>query len=137
MDDVASDLITNIEGYQQLLTTLALGICAGAFALVTQIMMHNAGNPDKKVVLSGTRILMTGTVLEFLSICLGIATKSALVASVAALHAIQWDNTSVVPQLRATALYHLPWLAVGQVTLFALGILCFLVAFRSNLRLLK
>lgn len=136
MAEVASDLIGNIEGYQQLLTTLSLGICAGTFALVTQVIFHNAANAAR-VQLSGLSLIMAAVIALVLSILAGVATKSVLVSSVPAMHAIAWSDQSATTQLAAAGLGGLMTFASLQIALFLVAILCLGFALLANLRLLR
>jgi hypothetical protein len=134
--DVASDLISNVESYQQLLTTLSLGISAGAFAMVTKVVFHNA-TEDRKIVLKAPFIIFVGITIEFLSICFGIATKSALVSSVPALHAISWGSSSATEYLRANGLSHISVFAGLQIVFFAVGVIVLLSLMLVNWRMVR
>ncbi|RWQ33622.1 MAG: hypothetical protein E5Y88_27305 [Mesorhizobium sp.] len=122
MQDVASDLIGNIEGYQQLLTTLSLGVAAGAFALLSQIIFHNAQNQDR-VFLSHTWLVFCAIGAHFASIVFGVMTKSALVSSVPALHAISWGAESATYYLKEAGLGNIMLWSMMQVLAFGLGML--------------
>ena len=135
-NDVASDLIENIEGYQQLLTTLSLAVSGGIFALLIQILIHNASN-STKVRLKSEWIILAAVALHLLSIGFGIFTKSALVASVPALHAIQWGTGSATEVLTTAGLDQIAFWATCQVILFFLGtaiLFIFLICNRGALR---
>ncbi|MGO7861665.1 hypothetical protein ACC676_08640 [Rhizobium ruizarguesonis] len=136
MADVASDLIANIEGYQQLLTTLSLGIAAGAFALIVQVLFHNASNPNNKVNLLWKWWLVAGVGCHLFSVLAGIATKSALVSSVPALHKIDWGDASAATYLQAAELGHISCFATGQIILFILGTALLFAVLIRNIRLL-
>ncbi|TCU15103.1 hypothetical protein [Rhizobium sullae] len=135
MAEVASDLITNIEGYQQLLTTLSLGIAAGAFALIIQVLFHNASDAEK-VNLHWKWGLVAGVAGHLFSVLAGIATKSALVSSVPALHKMDWGEASATTYLQAAGLGHIPLFAAGQITLFVLGTALLFAVLVRNVRLL-
>lgn len=131
MAEVASDLITNIEGYQQLLTTLSLGISAGAFALITQILFHNAAHPTG-VILHWKWLMISGVTAHLLAVLAGVATKSALVSSIPALHKIVWGGESAATYLQDAHLEHIQTFALAQVALFILGtVLLFTVLVRN------
>lgn len=134
MDDVASDLITNIEGYQQLLTTLSLGVCAGVFALVTQIVFHNVQNQSSRVFVNASGLLIVAVVFHLVAIGFGVATKAALVASVPALHQIKWTDESATATLATEGLSGITTSATWQIFFFALGMLTLLVVLICNLK---
>ncbi|ANK91537.1 MULTISPECIES: hypothetical protein [unclassified Rhizobium] len=135
MAEVASDLIANIEGYQQLLTTLSLGISAGAFALIVQILFHNTSNSNR-VNLCWKWGLVAGVGIHLFSVLAGIATKSALVSSVPALHKIEWGGSSAATYLQAAGLEHISYFAIGQIVLFAVGTAVLFAVLIRNVRLL-
>lgn len=135
MAEVASDLITNIEGYQQLLTTLSLGIAAGAFALIVQVLFHNASNANS-VNLHWKWGLVTGVGIHLFSVLAGIATKSALVSSVPALHKIVWGDSSAATYLQAAGLEHISWFATGQIILFIIGTASLFAVLVRNVKVL-
>ncbi|RUW70902.1 MULTISPECIES: hypothetical protein [unclassified Mesorhizobium] len=135
MEDVASDLISNIEGYQQLLTTLALGVSAGAFALLSQIIFHNAQN-ENRVLLRHTWLIFSAIGANFTSIVFGVMTKSVLVSSVPALHALKWGSDSATSYLNAAGLGNIMFWSMMQVLTFGIGMVVLFVALLLNTRLL-
>lgn len=137
MADIASDLISNIEGYLQLLTTLSLGMCAGTFALVIQVIFHNADNSVAPVRLKAISLVIVAIVLLLFSIGCGIATKSVLVSAVPAIHAIQWGKDSAVVYLEDACLGAIINWAMAQVGFFILGVVALAVVLIANLRLLR
>lgn len=136
MADVASDLIANIEGYQQLLTTLSLGTAAGAFAIVVQVILHNSSN-TKPVVIENKGILIFGIIALFLSILGGVATKSVLVSAVPAIHAIQWGTDSALDYLSRAGISQLRWMALWQIFSFIVGIAAMLFVLIRNVHQMK
>jgi len=133
--EVASDLITNIEGYQQLLTTLSLGISAGAFALIVQILFHNTSNSNK-VNLEWKGGIIWGVGIHLISVLAGIATKSSLVSSVPALHKIEWGGSSAATYLQTAGLQHISYFSIGQIVLFIIGTGMLFLVLVKNARLL-
>jgi len=136
MSDVASDLISNIESYQQLLTTLSLGVAAGTFALLAQIMFHNAQS-STRISLNATGWVLGAIGLHFGAILFGVGTKSALVSSVPALHAIKWESESATKYLSEADLSHIMLFSSLQVLAFALGIAALIFVLFRNLHLLR
>ncbi|MER9414768.1 hypothetical protein NKI95_02085 [Mesorhizobium sp. M0306] len=136
MQDVASDLIANIEGYQQLLTTLSLGVSAGAFALLCQIIFHNAQN-DNRIFLKRSWLVFAAIVAQFFSIVFGVMTKSVLVSAVPALHAIAWGSKSATVYLKDAGLENIMNWAAMQVVFFGIGMLLLLVVLLSNTHQLR
>jgi hypothetical protein len=136
MDAVASDLISNIEGYQQLLTTLSLGVAAGVFAVLVQIMFHNSEH-DQKLKLRWSWLLLVGVVVELLAIGFGVATKSALVSSVPALHVVPWSSASATTSLQAAGLGGIMFWSLLQVSAFFIGIVLLFVVLLRNIKLLR
>jgi hypothetical protein len=120
MGDVASDLITNIESYQQLLTTLSLGVAAGAFALLSQIIFHNSQN-SSKIHMKSAGWIFVAIACHLGAIVFGVFTKSALVSSVPALHAIQWGSHSATKYLSEEGLGHIMVFSMLQISAFAIG----------------
>lgn len=137
MAQVASDLIGNIESYQQHLTTLALGASAGTFAVVVQVIIHNSTEGSKPVVLEGVCYMTAAIALLFASILAGILTKSTLVAAVPALHTINWTGSSATVQLKGAGLGNILTFAILQVAGFAFGILALCIALFCNLKLVS
>ncbi|AID32436.1 hypothetical protein MCHK_4635 [Mesorhizobium huakuii 7653R] len=136
MEDVASDLIGNIEGYQQLLTTLSLGISAGAFALLSQIIFHNAQNHDR-ILLRHTWLVFCAIGAHFVSIVFGVMTKSVLVSSVPALHAISWGAESATYYLKAAGLENIMLWSMMQVLSFGIGMLLLFLVLVLNTHQLR
>lgn len=136
MEGVASDLISNIEGYQQLLTTLALGVAAGAFALLSQIIFHNAQHAEK-IVLNATWLVFVAIFVLLLSIGAGVMTKSTLVASVPALHKIEWGASSATVYMKEAGLSRILTWATAQIVTFGVGAVLLFVVLLSNMKLLK
>lgn len=136
MEGVASDLISNIEGYQQLLTTLALGVAAGAFALLSQIIFHNAQHPEK-IALNATWLVFVAIFVLLLSIGAGVMTKSTLVSSVPALHAIEWGDSSATTYLKAAGLSRILMWASAQIVSFGVGAILLFLVLLLNMKLLK
>ncbi|WP_086996932.1 hypothetical protein [Rhizobium sullae] len=136
MSDVASDLITNIESYQQLLTTLSLGVAAGAFALLSQIIFHNSQNTTK-ISMAATNCVFVAIFCHLLAILFGVLTKSALVASVPALHAINWGSGSATKYLSDTGLGHIMWFSMLQVFSFGAGMVVLFYVLWRNMHLLR
>lgn len=120
MSEVASDLIANIESYQQLLTTLSLGISAGSFALLVQILFHNAEHAVP-VAVRAPWLMLVGVFCHLLSIWKGIETKQGLVASVPKLHQIEWGSDSATSYFNAAGLGHVLSYAAWQTNLFVAG----------------
>lgn len=136
LEDVASDLISNIEGYQQLLTTLSIGVSAGAFALLSQIIFHNAQN-ENRIYLRCTWLIFLAIVSHFISIIFGVMTKSVLVSSVPALHTIQWGSNSATTYLKDAGLGSIMTWSMFQVLAFGVGMVLLLVVLLFNTHQLR
>ncbi len=136
MENVASDLISNIEGYQQLITTLSLGVAAGVFALLSQIIFHNAQN-SHKISLSWTPLILVAVAFYLLAILFGVFTKSALVSSVSVLHGIEWGSEFATVYLRQAGLTHIMLCAMLQIGAFGVGTLLLFVVLVRNSYLLR
>lgn len=134
--DTASDLIANIEGYQQLLTTLSLGVAAGTFAFLTQIIFHNSQG-GSHVGLKCPWLGLMAIIIHFVSIIFGVLTKSALVSSVPKLHTLVWDARSATDILKEADLGHITSFAFWQIMSFALGMLPLLALLFVNIRLIS
>lgn len=136
MAETASDLISNIEGYQQLLTTLSLGVAAGSFALLSQIMFHNAQH-SQKVSLAAMPLVFLAMFSQMVAILCGVFTKSALVSSVPALHAIDWGSESAMVYLKAAGLDHIAFWSMMQILAFVTGIVLLFVVLILNRGMLR
>ena len=137
MNDIASDVIGNIESYQQLLTTLSLGIVAGVFALLMQVIIHNASETNTSIEIKRSSLLIIGLVIQIISILCGVLTKSALVSSVSSLHQIQWGKGSVVEYINDAGLKSILIFAQLQVILFLVGIIVLCITLLFNWKLIR
>ncbi len=133
--DAASDLISNIQSYQQLLTTLGLGVSAGAFALATQVIFHNA-KENRKIILRTPVLIPIGIFLEFVSILFGILTRGALVASIPALHSITWGTDSATEQIKTSGFGQIALFSELQIVFFAFGVIAIVALMIVNWRIL-
>lgn len=136
MPEVASNVISSIESYQQHLTTLSLAVIAGAFALLFQIIIHNTKEPTS-ISLRYPWLILAGIGILFASIAFGELTKSVLVSSIPTLHHLNWSDESAVAIINRAGLGLIMKFAALQVITFLVGILMMIFVLIINWRLVR
>jgi hypothetical protein len=136
-DEIAGKIIESMSSQIDLITTLAVGICAGIVAIFLQIGLYNHSKDGQKLILNWQNLLFIAFFCEGISIISGYCAYGSITDATPIIFSLTFEQgkTFVDYEFRNAALIR--WLAITQFIFFVGGIICVFICLLKNKGLLK